>query len=75
MAHAAHTEWLLEVADGVAVVTMADIDGTYEWGTQKKEHRWNPHTVAAFNAALDAVEANRAVGCLVVTGQGKFWSK
>eukprot|EP00747_Dinoflagellata_sp_TGD_P208792 gnl/TRDRNA2_/TRDRNA2_82235_c0_seq1.p1 gnl/TRDRNA2_/TRDRNA2_82235_c0~~gnl/TRDRNA2_/TRDRNA2_82235_c0_seq1.p1 ORF type:complete len:344 (+),score=74.57 gnl/TRDRNA2_/TRDRNA2_82235_c0_seq1:150-1034(+) len=65
----------LEFRDGVALVSLCGLQGEFEWGTQRQEHRWNPVSVRALGKALDAVEAaGEAVNALVVTNEGKFWS-
>jgi len=53
----------LDVKDGIAVITMDD----------GKANAINPPVIEAWNAVLDAVEADRSVKALVVTGRpGKF---
>lgn len=65
----------LRVEDGVAVVTFTGADDSkFPWGTLKREHRLNPVTVGGLSEALDQVEKMTEVSCLVVTGEGKFWS-
>jgi len=70
-----HAEYVsLEVSDHVALITLCATEGSFPWGTKKAEHRWNPITVAAVDACLDAVEADCTIHALVVAGAGKFWS-
>jgi enoyl-CoA hydratase/carnithine racemase len=38
------------------------------------ENRFNPDSLDAITAALDAVEADAEAGALVITGEGKFFS-
>ncbi len=49
--------------DGIAVLTM-----------NAGDNRFRPEFCNAFEQALDAVEADPAVGALVITGTGKFFS-
>lgn len=46
----------------------------FSWGTRMGEHRLNPPLLSALNKALDAALANEAVACVVVTGEGRFFS-
>ncbi len=48
---------------GIAVLTMTSGD-----------NRFRPDFCDAFEAALDTVDGDEAVGALVITGQGKFFS-
>ncbi|CAE8640151.1 unnamed protein product, partial [Polarella glacialis] len=64
----------LEFLDGVALVTMVSTEGTFDWGTRREEHRWNPVMVSALGRALDVVEASSEAKALVVANEGKFWS-
>jgi hypothetical protein len=53
-----------ELNENVAVITLAGTSGEFPWGTKVEEHRINPETVAALNAALDKALANEAVQAL-----------
>eukprot|EP01065_Artemidia_motanka_P049221 TRINITY_DN8092_c4_g1_i1.p1 TRINITY_DN8092_c4_g1~~TRINITY_DN8092_c4_g1_i1.p1 ORF type:complete len:279 (+),score=66.00 TRINITY_DN8092_c4_g1_i1:62-838(+) len=66
--------YTVSVDGGVAVVTMAPTSGKFKWGTPKAEHRWNPYSVQGMHAALDRLEHDQNVRCLVVAANGKFWS-
>lgn len=71
----AHAELVsFEVSNHVALITLHTTEGNFPWGTKKAEHRWNPHTVAALDACLDAVEADSGIQAIVIAGAGKFWS-
>jgi len=63
----------LEQRDGVALITLAGLEGRFPWGTSRAEHRWNPRTVSALGAALDEVERGDAEA-VVVANAGKYWS-
>jgi enoyl-CoA hydratase/carnithine racemase len=63
----------LEQRDGVALITLAGLEGKFPWGTGRAEHRWNPVTVSALGAALDEVEKSDAEA-VVVANAGKYWS-
>eukprot|EP00929_Paragymnodinium_shiwhaense_P075382 TRINITY_DN38533_c0_g1_i1.p1 TRINITY_DN38533_c0_g1~~TRINITY_DN38533_c0_g1_i1.p1 ORF type:complete len:352 (-),score=67.21 TRINITY_DN38533_c0_g1_i1:208-1239(-) len=63
-----------EVKDGIAIIDFVSVDGQFEWGTKKEEHRWNPVLVGALGDALDAAESDEGVNVVVVTNEGKFWS-
>lgn len=65
------------VDDGrVALVTLACAapEETFGWGTRMCEHRLNPPLLRAVDAALDAALADARVRCVVVHGEGKFFS-
>ena len=53
----------LERRDEVALITLTAGD-----------NRFNPTSIAAWNAALDEVEADESVAALVTTGTDKFYS-
>jgi hypothetical protein len=46
----------------------------FSWGTRMGEHRLNPPLLSALNKALDAALADEAVSCVIVTGEGRFFS-
>jgi hypothetical protein len=48
-------------SDGVAVITLAGVTGTLDWGTKIEEHRINMLTVDGLNAALDKALADETV--------------
>lgn len=61
--------------DGLAVITLIGGKGEFPWGTKKEEHRWNPVTVKALGAALDAIETNGTkTNVVIIHNEGKFWS-
>eukprot|EP00434_Breviolum_minutum_P011713 symbB.v1.2.010333.t1/scaffold671.1/size323421/14 len=64
----------LELRNGVALITLQATEGVWPWGTQRREHRWNPELVCNLSKALDAVEVEFSVEALVVTNEGKYWS-
>lgn len=63
-----------------AVITLLGSGNeTFGWGTPVREHRLNPFLVGELNAALDAAlapptDGGERCGCVLVTGEGKFWS-
>ena len=66
----------INVENNVAVITLlGKTKGeTFPWGTPKQEHRWNPHTVESLMKNLNECASDKNVHCVVVTGEGKFWS-
>lgn len=62
-----------EVVDNIAVITLGG-EGLSPWGTRLEEHRINPTTIKALHKGLDEVEGRDDVHCLIVTGEGKFFS-
>ncbi|CAL1152742.1 unnamed protein product [Cladocopium goreaui] len=64
----------LEIRNGVALLTLKALEGSWSWGTLRLEHRWNPVLVSDFSSALDAVEADSTAEALVVSNEGRYWS-
>jgi enoyl-CoA hydratase len=59
---ASHPEVAVDVADGVAVVTL---------DAPERRNALTPAMVAALTEALDAVEGDEGIGAVVVTGRGR----
>eukprot|EP00040_Diaphanoeca_grandis_P019482 m.102905 g.102905 ORF g.102905 m.102905 type:complete len:295 (+) comp27448_c0_seq4:329-1213(+) len=57
-----------------AIITLCGSNAdVLPWGTPKREHRLNPWLMAELSHALEeAIKLN--CSCVLVTGEGKFWS-
>ena len=62
--------------DGVAIITLMGDDKKekLEWGTPRYEHRWNPLLVEPLLGHLESCASDTNVKCVIVTGEGRFWS-
>ena len=60
----------------IATITLlgSNNQDRHPWGTLVYEHRWNPLVVQSLKQHLLAVKRDRSIHCVVLTGQGKFWS-
>ena len=66
----------LEIHNHVATITLVGANRVdkYPWGTLVSEHRWNPVTITTLRHQLETIQHDTNVHCVVVVGEGRFWS-
>ena len=66
----------LTIHQNIATITLlgSDKQTKHPWGTLVSEHRWNPLTVHSLKQHLITIQKDPNVHCVIVTGQGRFWS-
>ena len=66
----------MRVENNVAIITLLGKKKSemLPWGTPVQEHRWNPHTVGSLLGHLEQCASMKDIHCVIVTGEGKFWS-
>jgi enoyl-CoA hydratase/carnithine racemase len=58
----------------IAVVQFTCLNDSFNWGTKHCEHRFNPIFVDELEMCIQKLEADRSYRCLVLTGEGKYFS-
>ncbi len=61
----------LSIKDNVATITFIDIDGSFNWGTSRAEHRLNPILISELNQLLDMCENSPNWESLIITARGE----